>query len=517
MGGADRRVALDVLHRRQPGPDGARDVGDRRIPLQVDEVGGQGRRVDIVGSDAPAHHAGVVGHRHHLGTDRLRRRRGPETTDELLGPDPGLAEHGPVVHRSGRRADHRHPVHRPGRDEGAQTVVVLELPAGLTEQVGGRVPAPTDQQGVAVQASAIAQHDAGDPVLTEHRRHPGALADVDDGDDPSARGLQLRQQLDGGPVRGQQHDLAPDQHTEALQELTSRLRQHHSGPVVVGEGDRALVGTGGHHDLPGSDPPDPRPGGSCRRCGLMIGPPFQRQQQVVVVERERRGPGQQGDVRQRGQLGGRLGDPGGDGHERPAGGRPLVDQDHAQPGPGRDQRRDHPGRTGPDHCHVDVHVHAVVAGQIGLRAQPAPSRQSSGHQSLDQLDSGRESHRLRVRCLDVDQRARVLRTGRDDTARPVQTHAVSEHGDPVGQQCTGQGVAGVAGASDAVEGELDRPGPIQLRTVRGDPGAPLIVPGAHLIVPGAHLACPALTGSPGPAGRVGRSPGTGGWRCPGPR
>ena len=41
--GADGRVALDVLDRAQPGADGAGDVGDRRVALQVDELGAPAR------------------------------------------------------------------------------------------------------------------------------------------------------------------------------------------------------------------------------------------------------------------------------------------------------------------------------------------------------------------------------------------------------------------------------------------------------------------------------------------
>ena len=431
MSGADRGVALDVLHRAHPGSDRAGDVGDGRIALQVDEVGGQRRRVHPVGADAPAASppgrptAGVTAGPTDSGAGEAPSRR---TT--CSARDSGLAEHRALVEDTGRRADHRHPVHRPGRHEGAEPVVVAELPTALAEQVHGRVPASADQQGVAVEASAVGQHHAGDPGVAEHAGHPDALPDVDHGDGLGPGGFQIGQQQGRGVVGGQQHDPAPDEHAVPVQELVRRPRQQHARTVVVGEGDGPLVRPGRHHDLAGPDPPDPRPGGVLGRRAEMIGTPLQGQQQVVVVEGEGRGPLQVRHVRRRGQLGLRLVDPVRDRHQRSAGRRSLVHQGHPQtrpaPRPGRRparpvRRRPRPRRRAGARCR---------SGPIRLRTQPSLSGQTPGHQPVDQLDRGGQPHRLRVRRLDVHQRAGILGPGRDDPARATETDAAARGSSP---------------------------------------------------------------------------------------
>ena len=108
--GADGRVALDVLDGAQPGADGAGDVGDRRVALQVDELRRSRRhRTCPAPATAPAARpaAGVRGGRQPVVLRRRRRRAvsaARATADRRPGTRPGRTRRPRRRRRPGRRA-----------------------------------------------------------------------------------------------------------------------------------------------------------------------------------------------------------------------------------------------------------------------------------------------------------------------------------------------------------------------------------------------------------------------------
>lgn len=68
---------------------------------------------------------------------------------------------------------------------------------------------------------------------------------------------QIGQQFVGRVVRRGDRDGLPSGDTEAVEVGAHGGGEHDARTVVVGEYDRAFVGSGGQHDLLGSDVPDP--------------------------------------------------------------------------------------------------------------------------------------------------------------------------------------------------------------------------------------------------------------------
>ena len=83
------------------------------------------------------------------------------------------------------------------------------------------------------------------------------MTGVEDRDDLAAG---LRDRVGGGVsvvVVGGDDDMAAGQHAETADIAAHRLRQHHAGPVVAGEGQRPLDRAGGENDALRMDVPQP--------------------------------------------------------------------------------------------------------------------------------------------------------------------------------------------------------------------------------------------------------------------
>ena len=342
----------------------------------------------------------------------------------------------------------------------------------------GRVPAPADQQQVARDGFAVRGTDdrVRDPlvavcpgdVCSGEEPDPGRGAllgqalwhlgtGVDDHLDADARAVQVEGGLVGAVVGGEDDRLAAHEHAVAVQEGPGRAGQHDAGTVVVGEHHRTLVGTGRDHDGLRPQPPHPLAGQVFRGGRAeVVGAALEGQHKAVVVAAERGGALQMQDLRVRGQLGDDLGDPVDGfraGQQRTARLGLLVDQRDAGAGPGGLESGGQPGRSGPDHQHVDVVVLGVVARRVGHVGQPALAGQTAGRQSVVELDGGGQQHRLGEGLLDLDQAARVFGPGGGDAARPAELDAGGDRVAARREQRRGQGVAGMTGERLAVEGE----------------------------------------------------------------
>jgi hypothetical protein len=166
-----------------------------------------------------------------------------------------------------------------------------------------------------------------DPVDTEGAGDDGAVEDpdaglfaflaalwravgsgVDDGLDPDTGPVQVEGGVVGAVVGGEDDCLPAGQHAVAVQVGASGAGQHHPGPVVVAEHDRAFVRARGYYHRPRPDPPHPLTG-DLGRGGEpeVVGTAFQGQHESVVVRAERRGPlqvqrlGVAGELRDRGR------------------------------------------------------------------------------------------------------------------------------------------------------------------------------------------------------------------------
>ena len=338
----------------------------------------------------------------------------------------------------------------------------------------------------------------------DHRRH------VDAG----------RTQVQRGPIRGivvGEHDRAASAaHAIGVQVGRHRLGQHHAGPVVVAEHERALVRTGGQHDLARVHLPQAFARTAAPAHREMIGQALRHRQLVVVVVAEHGAARQQRDPGRARQLCHRARQPLPRRHavdrlharsmQAAAQAGPLVGQHHAPTAPRRRKCRRQPRRPASDHQHVAVGVKPLVNVGIGCRRGAAQTRsapdpplvhrppaarpherlvvEAGRHQAREQarqrhpvalgsgkavhagrgeicvqLDFGRPCVRNRTRTLlQLYQRVGLLDAGRHDAARTVVFPAATDQVHAVGQQGRSQRIASHAPQRPAIEAERERLG-----------------------------------------------------------
>ena len=202
----------------------------------------------------------------------------------------------------------------------------------------------------------------------------------------------------------------------------------------------------------------------------------QRQDEPVVVMPEGGGAlqvqhigigGQLGDRGRDPVQGGRAVDGVGAAEQRAARLTLLVDEHHPCAGARRGQCRGQPRRAGTDHQQVGVRMFGVVLGGVGDLGQPTLPGDAAGDQPVEQLDGGRQQHRLGEWLLDLDQAAGVFGPRRGDATGPAELDAGADLVNAVGQQGRGQGVTGVPGQFPATEGEGVRDGAVDATAAGG--------------------------------------------------
>ncbi len=252
--GADGRVALDVLDGAQAGADGTGDVGDRRVALQVDELGAPARTGRVrhppqhqrCGAGAPASGAAGSWSSCAGSTARAvnvsRATRCPSARHPARSSTPAAA---PATARPSSSS--------PGT-KAPRRLVVAQPAAGLAEQVHRGVPPAADQEQIARDRldgrpdlpaqergdervrdpldAAGTGHDASpedrDPRslalvdATRRHRRPG----VDHGLHPHTGAVQVERGVVGAVVRGEDDGLAARQHAVAVQERAGGAGEH---------------------------------------------------------------------------------------------------------------------------------------------------------------------------------------------------------------------------------------------------------------------------------------------------
>ena len=253
----------------------------------------------------------------------------------------------------------------------------------------------------------------------------------------------------------------------------------------------------------------------------MVGQALRHHHHVVGVISERRRPGQDRNVGQRGKLGLCLSNPGTGvqivdrrglralREQRAAQREVAVDHHDAGAGAGGGERRGQAGRAGANHQHVAMGVDMVVDVRVGMPRRPPktgggadqplnppphtappherlvvePGRQQRredlgrpadieihpwpdvlrpGVEAVIQLDLGGPRVRFGVRPArrDLHQGARLVLAGGEDAARTVVLDAAADEVNAVGQQRRRQRIADEAGMAVAGEAERHRPGPV---------------------------------------------------------
>ena len=308
----------------------------------------------------------------------------------------------------------------------------------------------------------------------------------------------------GTVVGGEDDRLPADCDAVAVQEGAGPVGEHDSGAVVVGEDDGALVRPGRDQDVAGPDTPYPlaaeRGRGLRGRGGRCVVPPRGRTRRRSVRRRWCAAGAAHRDSWPARRPRPRPSP--GPARRRwcrccPAGRRPPHCARRRAP-PGRRCAPRSAPRPGPPVRHrppTDRCAYAWRRSGRNPRSRPAdPARGDRGDQPVEQLDSGREQHRLGEGLLDLDQAAGVFGPGRGDAAGPAELDAGADLVDAVGQQCRGQGVAGVPGQFPAAEGE----GCVAVAVDATTAG----------VRNGAFTDCPVSARPPGTRRGIGR------WRCP---
>ena len=331
-------------------------------------------------------------------------------------------------------------------------------------------------------------------------------------------------------MRRHHHGAAAGRNAVAMQEGAGGIRQHHPGPVVVGEHQRPLGGARRKHHVLRPDLPHPLARGMGRRLGAMVGQALGQRDEIVIVIAEglgarqngrtepvelRQDAGDPGRSRRPVDHGGRLG------QQRSAELGGFVAKDHTLSSPrGRESRRE-TGRAAARHHHVAMRVAAGVGVGIGLLRRDAEAG-GAADQGLEQLrperralDEARpheglvveacrqERRQQRVDRPDIEaahrpgilarghepfveldlghaqvrrlpgavsrhggERVRLVGAGREQAARTVVLERTTKQVDAVGEQRRGERVAVEADIGMAVEGEAQRHGAVDATAAR---------------------------------------------------
>ncbi|KDB51290.1 hypothetical protein X805_31030 [Sphaerotilus natans subsp. natans DSM 6575] len=532
--------ALDVLDVLPVLADGELDVGGGHVVLVVDEGLGAGALGAAVGHTehrARALARGAAAHR------RGQQCRGAQLAQHLLHRLGGLGQRLLQIEGAGDRTDAGHALAALARrDEGGDALVPGRAAAVVAEQVHRGREAAGAQQRVAAQGRARAGDlvavrvqldqarslDLAAPACLRHRKalvHGDArlqatgkavVARIDHMHLGAGGGQRVGRVVDQVAGAGDHHRVA-HAHAVAAQEGLAGRDCHHAGQVVVAEDQRALDRAGGQHDMAGADLvlPLARQVGLARADRQVILHQLDGQHQIVLVEAEGGGAAQAGHMRHRRQLGQRRGqeavavapvDVGARVRQQPAAELALLVEQHGlQAGATRLQRRQQPGRTAPDHQHVDMVVEVVIVIRVGLGGRAAEAGELADHRLVGRPEAARpleglavEARRheargaaddrlqvevqrgpargrarlqalvqLGLRGLDVGhgvraflhlhQRVGLLGAGADQAARAPVLEAARQAHLARRQQRRGQRVAGKSRQGLAVELEADRP------------------------------------------------------------
>lgn len=366
-------------------------------------------------------------------------------------------------------------------NEGAESVVVSQRAARLTEQVRDRVPAAGDQEqvdgeptlsgGLPVRGDrhggeAVPAFRAGDRVSGQHLDPggPGTLGPfprigpgVDDRRDVQSRRRQV--ECGGvGAVVGREHDrVTAGQNGVPVEVGPGRGRQHHARAVVVAECERALVGAGREDHAPGADPPDALAGDVVRGRGAeVVGPALDGEDVVVVVVAEDGGAAQDAHLGVGFEPRARRLHPVevfAGAEQAAAGFRLVVGEDDACAAVRRGRRGREAGRARADDQQLAVGVHGVVAGGVGFGGEAALAGEAARDQTAVELDGRGGEHGLGEGGLDLDDRVGFFDAGREDAAGAPEPDARRCRDDPCREERRGEGVPSVALVFGTVEDE----------------------------------------------------------------
>ena len=128
-------------------------------------------------------------------------------------------------------------------------------------------------------------------------------ADVDDDGGLGAGLGEVEGGVPGAVVGGDDRRAVADLDAVAVEVGLGGAGEHDAGAVVAVEDQRLLERALREHDLAGAHLPHPLARGAFGRGGEVVGQALGEADQVLVVVADRRRAGQDGDVRQRGQLG----------------------------------------------------------------------------------------------------------------------------------------------------------------------------------------------------------------------
>ena len=314
-----RRVALQMLDRAIALARRERDVRRRDVVLEIDEVLVE-PAVGVARGNCPEQ------------PDRRLfdavdfRQRSPATLPEPArgsGGFPGLASFGQG------KGEQLRPVAAPGRElrlarlagnEGSLGLVEREPATGLREEMNRRIPAPGHAYEIAryLPVAARVRGRGGSQCRdrdTGHRHRSSYSRDRVPGEqlDASAPQLRaptvgkLRAHVDqryakagvgevergtvGSVVVGEHHRIGPGAHGIPVDVALGRRREHHARTVVVPEHERALMRSGGEHDLLRSHLPQALADSAMPLAMReMIGTALEHGEIVVIVVSERGGP-----------------------------------------------------------------------------------------------------------------------------------------------------------------------------------------------------------------------------------
>ena len=300
-----------------------------------------------------------------------------------------------------------------------------------------------------------------------------------------ARRRERHRRLVPGVVRAEHHGSLARQHAEAIGVQVRGRGEHHPGQVVAAEPDRTLVRAGREHHPASPHVVDPLD----RRRALV------HHHVPVVVDAERGRIGEHGDLRGARERGGGGRDPRlGAARRRPCRPSVTVPPSHDRsstsitrsPAAAASVAARRPAMPAPttsvSTCTWRWRAAGAPASSPGSRPTPARDVATSPSTSGTAVAGTIGPERRR---RDLDERVRLLDAGRHDAAgAPLQRRA-RDHVDAVREQRARERVAGEPLVRDAVEGERERPRPVDA-VARGC-GEPPAAHGGVTVRRGAHL------------------------------
>ena len=306
-GHAERRIALHVLDRAVALPPGEVEVGQGHVVLRIDEHGLQVRpRRRRKGADARVHRLGLDhGRGARSGAEAQPRGRFQPCAPAVrhhVG-ETGLACTGACADLALPRRDRReHAAPRVPVETAPRLHVQMDAgikPAGDGDKVGLKAARATARQHFQ-PLRAARSHQGGAGMSPCHHLEPfprpaqdsGADlvfgAEVGDPGDLHACAVEGEGGAIGVVGAGRDHRACPRLHGEAVDIGARGAREHHAGPVVLGEGQGPLDGALGQHHRARPHPPHALGDVAGGRLGPRLSHPLGEVDHVVIVKAERR-------------------------------------------------------------------------------------------------------------------------------------------------------------------------------------------------------------------------------------